>query len=310
MLNDLRLPAPKKSPLLLLPLLAALCVLSSCGTSETAEPASPPETVEETIAADSEPDDSGANDSGANDSGANVSEPDNSEPDVPEPDVPEPDVPEPDVPEPDDSDADDSDEGFTEESGAMVEEDQESDQIGSEEPAIAGEATPGFAALGDIDQALVIGLNTYDWDTQPWVSADIESIDVPEGTDFSVTLTLENFTESPIFALACDATFAWEFFTAAVAAGNMLCFPPVITTFDNDGVAVITTTSTGEGACWGVGGMGSEIGFICLPFGDLDGYSSADCADSELGEGFLFPLSDGVLWCNYGEVSQPLGALE
>ena len=303
--NDLRLPAPKKSPLLLLPLLAALCVLSSCGTSETAEPASPPETVEETIAADSEPDDSGANDSGANDSGANVSEPDNSEPDVPEPDVPEPDVP-----EPDDSDADDSDEGFTEESGAMVEEDQESDQIGSEEPAIAGEATPGFAALGDIDQALVIGLNTYDWDTQPWVSADIESIDVPEGTDFSVTLTLENFTESPIFALACDATFAWEFFTAAVAAGNMLCFPPVITTFDNDGVAVITTTSTGEGACWGVGGMGSEIGFICIPFGDLDGYSSADCADSELGEGFLFPLSDGVLWCNYGEVSQPLGALE
>lgn len=263
--NDLRLPAPKKSPLLLLPLLAALCVLSSCGTSETAEPASPPETVEETIAADSEPDDSGAND---------------------------------------------SDEGFTEESGAMVEEDQESDQIGSEEPAIAGEATPGFAALADIDQALVIGLNTYDWDTQPWVSADIESIDVPEGTDFSVTLTLENFTESPIFALACDATFAWEFFTAAVAAGNMLCFPPVITTFDNDGVAVITTTSTGEGACWGVGGMGSEIGFICIPFGDLDGYSSADCADSELGEGFLFPLSDGVLWCNYGEVSQPLGALE
>ena len=293
--NDLRLPAPKKSPLLLLPLLAALCVLSSCGTSETAEPASPPETVEETIAADSEPDDSGANDSGAN-----VSEPDNSEPDVPEPDVPEPD----------DSDADDSDEGFTEESGAMVEEDQESDQIGSEEPAIAGEATPGFAALADIDQALVIGLNTYDWDTQPWVSADIESIDVPEGTDFSVTLTLENFTESPIFALACDATFAWEFFTAAVAAGNMLCFPPAITTFDNDGVAVITTTSTGEGACWGVGGMGSEIGFICIPFGDLDGYSSADCADSELGEGFLFPLSDGVLWCNYGEVSQPLGALE
>lgn len=263
--NDLRLPAPKKSPLLLLPLLAALCVLSSCGTSETAEPASPPETVEETIAADSEPDDSGAND---------------------------------------------SDEGFTEESGAMVEEDQESDQIGSEEPAIAGEATPGFAALADIDQALVIGLNTYDWDTQPWVSADIESIDVPEGTDFSVTLTLENFTESPIFALACDATFAWEFFQGAVAAGNMLCFPPAITTFDNDGVAVITTTSTGEGACWGVGGMGSEIGFICIPFGDLDGYSSADCADSELGEGFLFPLSDGVLWCNYGEVSQPLGALE
>ena len=126
--NDLRLPAPKKSLLLLLPLLAALCVLSSCGTSETAEPASPPETVEETIAADSEPDDSGAND---------------------------------------------SDEGFTEESGAMVEEDQESDQIGSEEPAIAGEATPGFAALADIDQALVIGLNTYDCDTQPWVSADI-----------------------------------------------------------------------------------------------------------------------------------------
>ena len=90
----------------------------------------------------------------------------------------------------------------------MVEEDQESDQIGSEGPAIAGEATPGFAALSDIDQALIIGLNTYDWDTQPWVSADIESIDVPEGTDFSVTLTLENFTESPIFALACDATFS------------------------------------------------------------------------------------------------------
>ena len=283
--SDLGSLAPKKSPLLLLPLLATLCVLSSCGTSETAEPASPPETVEETIAADSEPGDSGA-------------------------DVSEPDVSEPDVPEPDNSDADDSDEGFTEESGAMVEEDQESDQIGSEEPAIAGEATPGFAALSDIDQALVIGLNTYDWDTQPWVSADIESIDVPEGTDFSVTLTLENFTESPIFALACDATFVWEFFTAAVAAGNMLCSPPVVTTFDNDGDALITTTSTGEGACWGVGGMGSEIGFICIPFGDLDGYSSADCADSELGEGFLFPLSDGVLWCNYGEVSRPLDANE
>ena len=298
--SDLGSLAPKKSPLLLLPLLATLCVISSCGTSETAEPASPPETVEETIAADSEPDDSGAD----------VSEPDISEPDNSEPDVPEPDNSDADVPEPDNSDADDSDEGFTEESGAMVEEDQESDQIGSEEPAIAGEATPGFAALSDIDQALVIGLNTYDWDTQPWVSADIESIDVPEGTDFSVTLTLENFTESPIFALACDATFAGEFFTAAVAAGNMLCSPPVITTFDNDGVAVFTTTSTGEGACWGVGGSGSEIGFICIPFGDLDGYSSADCADSELGEGFIFPLSDGVLWCNYGEVSQPLGALE
>ncbi len=298
--SDLGSLTPKKSPLLLLPLLATLCVLSSCGTSETAEPASNPETVEETIAADAEPDDSGAD----------VSEPDISEPDNSEPDVPEPDNSDADVPEPDNSDADDSDEGFTEESGAMVEEDQESDQIGSEEPAIAGEATPGFAALSDIDQALVIGLNTYDWDTQPWVSADIESIDVPEGTDFSVTLTLENFTESPIFALACDATFAGEFFTAAVAAGNMLCSPPVITTFDNDGVAVITTTSTGEGACWGVGGSGSEIGFICIPFGDLDGYSSADCADSELGEGFIFPLSDGVLWCNYGEVSQPLGALE
>ena len=290
MLSDLRSLSPKKSPLLLLPLLATLCVLSSCGTSETAEPASPPETVEETIAADSEPDDSGA--------------------DVSEPAISEPDISEPDVPEPDNSDADDSDEGFTEESGAIVEEDQESDQIESEETAIAGEATPGFAALSDIDQALVIGVNTYDWDTQPWVSADIESINVPEGTDFSVTLTLENFTESPIFALACDATFAGEFFTAAVAAGNMLCSPPVITTFDNDGVAVITTTSTGEGACWGVGGSGSEIGFICIPFGDLDGYSSADCADSELGEGFIFPLSDGVFWCNYGEVSQPLGALE
>lgn len=273
--SHLRLLAPKKSPLLLLPLLTALCVLSSCGTSETAEPASPPETVEETIAAGSEPD---------------APEPDDSDADVPEPD--------------------DSDEGLAEESGAMVEEDQESDQIGSEGQAIAGEATPGFAALSDIDQALVIGLNTYDWDTQPWVSADIESIDVPEGTDFSVTLTLENFTESPIFALACDATFAGEFFTAAVAAGNMLCSPPAVATFDNDGVAVITATSTGEGACWGVGGMGSEIGFICVPFGDLDGHSSADCADSELGEGFLFPLSDGGLWCNYGEVSQPLGALE
>ena len=273
--SHLRLLAPKKSPLLRLPLLTALCVLSSCGTSETAEPASPPETVEETIAAGSEPD---------------APEPDDSDADVPEPD--------------------DSDEGLAEESGAMVEEDQESDQIGSEGQAIAGEATPGFAALSDIDQALVIGLNTYDWDTQPWVSADIESIDVPEGTDFSVTLTLENFTESPIFALACDATFAGEFFTAAVAAGNMLCSPPAVATFDNDGVAVITATSTGEGACWGVGGMGSEIGFICVPFGDLDGHSSADCADSELGQGFLFPLSDGGLWCNYGEVSQPLGALE
>ena len=98
-------------------------------------------------------------------------------------------------------------------------------RLGPREPAIAGEATPGFAALSDIDQALVIGLNTYDWDTQPWVSADIESIDVPEGTDFSVTLTLENFTESPIFALACDATFAGEFFTAAVAGRQYAVLP-------------------------------------------------------------------------------------
>ena len=53
----------KKSSLRLLPLLAALFVLSSCGASETAEPASPPEAVEEAVAADSEPDDSGADDS-------------------------------------------------------------------------------------------------------------------------------------------------------------------------------------------------------------------------------------------------------
>ena len=221
------------------------------------------------------------------------------------------------------------DEGLTEDSEVTSEQDQQSTQVDAEEsaepvdeglteePEVTSEqdqessqANQEFAALSDIDQALVIGLNTYEWDTQPWVSADIESIDVPEGTDFSVTLTLENFTESPIFALACDATFVWEFFTAAVAAGNMLCSPPVVTTFDNDGDALITATSTGEGACWGVGGMGSEIGFICIPFGDLDGYSSADCADSELGEGFLFPLSDGVLWCNYGEVSRPLDANE
>ncbi|MFT5268042.1 MAG: hypothetical protein ACI88C_001472 [Acidimicrobiales bacterium] len=305
--SDLKSPTPKKSPLLLLPLLAALCVLSSCGTSETVEPASPPEAVEEVVAADSEP-----GDSGADDSEPDISEPDDSEPDDSDADVPEPDDSDADVPELDNSGAGDSDEGLTEESGAMVEEDQESDQIGSEGPAIAGEATPGFAALSDIDQALIIGLNTYDWDTQPWVSADIESIDVPEGTDFSVTLTLENFTESPIFALACDATFVWEFFTAAAVAatGQQLCSPPAVAAFDNDGEAVITTTSTGEGACWAVGGFGSEIGFICIPFGDLDGYSSADCADSELGEGVLFPLSDGVLWCNFGEVSQPLGAME
>ena len=251
---------PKKSPLLFLPLLVALCVLSSCGTSETAEPASPPEAVQEAVAADSEPDDSGA---------------------------------------------DDSDEGSTEESGAMVEEDQESDQIGSEGPAIAGDATPEFAALSYIDQALIRSLQSWDWDTQPWVSADIESINVPEGTDFSVTLTLENFTESPIYALACTTTSAWDFFAAQ--AGQQQCSPPAIATFDSDGVAVITTTSTGEGTCWGVGGFGTEQGFLCIPFGDLDGYSSADCADSELGEGVLFPLSDGAYWCNYGQVSQPLG---
>jgi hypothetical protein len=54
----------KKSSLRLLPLLVALFVLSSCGASETAEPASPPEAVEEAVADDSEPDDSGADDSG------------------------------------------------------------------------------------------------------------------------------------------------------------------------------------------------------------------------------------------------------
>jgi len=63
----------KKSSLRLLPLLAALFVLSSCGASETAEPASPPEAVEEAVADDSEPDDSGADDSGADDSGADDS---------------------------------------------------------------------------------------------------------------------------------------------------------------------------------------------------------------------------------------------
>ena len=124
----------KKYRLLFLSLLVALCVLSSCGTSETAEPASPPEAVEEAVAADSEPDDSGA----------------------------------------DDSEPDDSDEGSTEESGAMVEEDQESDQIGSEGPAIAGDVTPEFAALSDIDQALINSLQSWDWDTHTFVSADIE----------------------------------------------------------------------------------------------------------------------------------------
>ena len=117
----------KKYRLLFSPLFFVLCVLSSCGTSETAEPASPPEAVEEAVAADSEPDDSGADDSDA-----------------------------------DDSDADDSDEGSTEESGAMVEEDQESDQIESEEPAIAGDTTPEFAALSDIDQALINSLQSWD----------------------------------------------------------------------------------------------------------------------------------------------------
>ena len=68
----------KKSSLRLLPLLAALFVLSSCGASETAEPASPPEAVEEAVADDSEPDDSGADDSGADDSGADDSGADDS----------------------------------------------------------------------------------------------------------------------------------------------------------------------------------------------------------------------------------------
>ena len=68
----------KKSSFRLLPLLAALFVLSSCGASETAEPASPPEAVEEAVADDSEPDDSGADDSGADDSGADDSGADDS----------------------------------------------------------------------------------------------------------------------------------------------------------------------------------------------------------------------------------------
>ena len=93
----------------------------------------------------------------------------------------------------------------------MVEEDQESDQIGSEGPAIAGDATPEFAALSDIDQSLINSLQSWDWDTQPWVSADIESINVPEGTDFSVTLTLENFTESPIYCLSMYYNFCLGF---------------------------------------------------------------------------------------------------
>ena len=171
------------------------------------------------------------------------------------------------------------------------------------------EANQEFAALSDIDQTLINALQSWDWDTQPWVSADIESINVPEGNEFSVTLTLENFTESPILAFDCTPTSAWDFFAGA-QTGQQQCSPPAITTFDSDGVAVITATSTGNGACWGVGGFGFEQGFICIPFGDLDGYSSDDCEDSELGEGVLFPLSDGAYWCNYGAVSRPLDTNE
>ncbi len=171
------------------------------------------------------------------------------------------------------------------------------------------EANQEIAALSDVDQTLINSLQSWDWDTQPWVSADIESIDVPEGAEFSVTLTLENFTESPIFVVACSPTSAGDFFAGA-QAGQQQCFQPAIATFDSDGDAVITATSTGEGACWGVGGSGSEQGFICIPFGDLDGYSSSNCADSELGDGFLFQLSDGAYWCNYGEVSRPITAVE
>ena len=173
------------------------------------------------------------------------------------------------------------------------------------------EAAQEIAALSDVDQLLINSVQSYDWDNLPWVSADIESIDVPAGTEFSVILTLENFTESPIFAVACDPTSAGDFF-AGTQLGQEQCFPPPLATFDDEGVAVITATSTGEGACWGVGGIapGGEIGFICLPFGDLDGYSSADCADNELGDGFLVQLSDGAYWCNYGEVSHPIAAVE
>lgn len=59
----------KKSSVRLLPLFVALFVFSSCGASETAEPASPPEAVEEAVADDLGADDSEPNDSGANDSG-------------------------------------------------------------------------------------------------------------------------------------------------------------------------------------------------------------------------------------------------
>ena len=162
-----------------------------------------------------------------------------------------------------------------------------------------------FAALSDIDQSLITSLQSWDWDTQPWVSANIESINVPEGSEFSVTLKLENFTESPIWAFDCSPTSVWDFFAGA-QTDQQQCSPAPLTTFDSDGVAVITATSTGEGVCWGVGGFGFEQGFICIPFGDLDGYSSEDCVDSELGEGFLFPLSNGAYWCNYGEISRPL----
>jgi hypothetical protein len=162
-----------------------------------------------------------------------------------------------------------------------------------------------FAALSYIDQFLITSLQSWDWDTQPWVSANIESINVPEGSEFSVTLKLENFTESPIRAFDCSPTSVWDFFAGAQTEQQQ-CSPPALTTFDSDGVAVITATSTGEGVCWGVGGFGFEQGFICIPFGDLDGYSSEDCVDSELGEGFLFPLSNGAYWCNYGEISRPL----
>lgn len=199
---------------------------------------------------------------------------------------------------------------FGEECMSLLTDEQAEQLIATREANEASRAAnQEIAALSDVDQALINSLQSWDWDTQPWVSADIESIDVPEGAEFSVTLTLENFTESPIFVVACSPTSAGDFFAGA-QAGQQQCFQPAIATFDSDGDAVITVTSTGEGACWGVGGGGSETGFICIPFGDLDGYSSSDCADSELGDGFLLQLSDGAYWCNYGEVSRPLAQVE
>ena len=338
---------PKKSSLLSLLLILSAYLLSSCGASGTEEPASPPEADQVSDTGSSGADDSDAEDSdeglteesdAANEENQESAPAESEEPisadseeriatlsemqetwlDFEAPDflecwldnvVAATGVAYSDVTDPqtwDDEFWDTSTEvWFSDECMSFLTVEQ------ADEMYATLEAVQEITALSDVDQMLINSMQSYDWDNLPWVSADLESIDVPAGTEFSVTLTLENFTESPIFAVACDPTSAGDFFAGA-QLGQQQCFPPPLATFDNEGVAVITATSTGEGACWGVGGMapGGEIGFICLPFGDLDGYSAADCADNELGDGFLVQLSDGAYWCNYGEVSRPITAVE